>query len=312
MRPAGPCSVSSEIKLPAWLNGWTLDSQANEPGGACMETEAFYGPSGLFLEQVRPPSSRHWSLDGDIMTVGRDPSSVIYVDETSISRHHADLIRHGLSWSVVDAHSTNGTFVNGRRVSEAALQARDLIRLGQVEFVVRQSGLGPQNRQAETVSHEAGWPMTARLESDAASADIRIRDQHGQMINNAEKLYMYNVQQRENFLREVAATRTKARWLVWTGFLTFVVGFGLFAFADLSFLKEVSNAIQNGDQASPTTSPFGREVGGVPIGLIGWALGALGMMLLIVGIVLHIVATSRRRHVDREFPISPPWQGARP
>ena len=277
-----------------------------------METEAFYGPSGLFLEQVRPPSSRHWSFDGDIMTIGRDPSSVIHVDDTSISRHHADLIRHGLSWTIIDAHSTNGTFVNDRRVSETALQDRDRIRLGQVEFVVRQSGLAAQNRQAGTVSREGGWPMTSRSESGAASADIRIREQHGQMINNAEKLYLYNVQQRENFLREIAATRTKARWLVWTGFLAFVVGFGLFAFADLSFLKEISNSIQNGGEPSPTTSPFGREVGGVPIGLIGWALGALGMMLLIVGIVLHIVATSRRRRADREFPISPPWQSAGP
>jgi len=34
------------------------------------------------------------------------------------------------------------------------------------------------------------------------------------------------------------------------------------------------------------------------------------MMLLIVGIVLHIVSTSRRRRAYREFPVLPPWQGA--
>jgi hypothetical protein len=123
---------------------------------------------------------------------------------------------------------------------------------------------------------------------------------------------MYYVQQRENVLREVAGTKTKARWLVWTGFLAFVVGFGLFAFADLSFIKQVSSAIQNGGQAPQTASPFGREVGGVPIGLAGWALAAVGMLLLIIGIVLHIVATSRRKRVNRDFPPRPPWQGTGP
>jgi hypothetical protein len=90
------------------------------------------------------------------------------------------------------------------------------------------------------------------------------------------------------------------------------VGFGLFAYADLSFLKEISNAFQNGGQEPSMISPFGRDIGGIPIGLIGWALSAVGIILLIVGIVLHIVATSRRRRADRDFPVPPPWQGARP
>jgi hypothetical protein len=128
------------------------------------------------------------------------------------------------------------------------------------------------------------------------------------MINNAEYMYYsQQVQQRENFLREVAATKTKARWLAWTGFLMFVVGFGIFAAADLSFIKGISDAIQNGSQPSQMTSPFGREIGGIPFGLAGWALAALGLILLVVGIVLHIVAASRRRRAYSDFPVPPPW-----
>jgi hypothetical protein len=118
--------------------------------------------------------------------------------------------------------------------------------------------------------------------------------------------YNRYVQHRENFLREIAATKTKARWLVWTGFVAFVVGFGIFAAGILGFLKQAGSAVQTG---GGVTSPFGPDVGGVPSGLIGWALGALGMLLLVVGIVLHIVATSRRRRVDRELPVPPPWPG---
>ena len=174
--------------------------------------------------------------------------------------------------------------------------------------------------------------VRARLESGATVADEtntmsarpteaamvhQIDEQRAGVINNVDRdQYISHVQyvdqQRENFLREVAGTKTKARWLAWTGFLMFVVGFGIFAAADLSFIKGINDAIQNGGEPPPTISPFGREIGGVPFGLAGWALAALGSILLIVGIVLHIVATSRRRRAYRDFPMLPPWQGAGP
>ena len=60
------------------------------------------------------------------------------------------------------------------------------------------------------------------------------------------------------------------------------------------------------------TNPFGRSVDGIPSGLFGWTMGALGMVLIIGGTVLHIVATSRRKRVDRELSVSSPWLGAGP
>ncbi len=88
-----------------------------------------------------------------------------------------------------------------------------------------------------------------------------------------------------------------------------MVGFALFAAADLGFLKQVSTDIQTGS-TDPPVSPFGRDIAGIPSGLLGWALAALGMLLLVVGIVLHIVATSRRKRVERELPVPAPWPGS--
>lgn len=276
-----------------------------------MGTGVVYGPSGLFLEQARPPSLRQWPLDGEFMAIGRDPLSAVCIEDASISRHHADLIRHGLSWSIVDARSTNGTFVNDRRVNEAVLQVRDRIRLGQIEFVVGQSGLGLRDDQAQTVSLEAVRPPAG-----PAPADMRIIKPHAGTMHIAEQQHVYYVQQlqqRENFLREVAATKTKARWLAWTGFALFVVGFGTFAAADLSFIKSIIDATRSGGQPDPGISPFGKEIGGIPFGIIGWAAAALGVILLIVGIVLHVIATSRRRQAYRDFPVlTPSWPGNGP
>jgi pSer/pThr/pTyr-binding forkhead associated (FHA) protein len=283
--------------------------------GAFMETEDFYRPSGLFLEQARPLSSRHWPLDGDVLAIGRDPSSTICINDTSISRHHADLIRRGPSWFIVDARSTNGTFVNDQPVSESIVQASDRVRVGRVEFLVRGPAHGPGSGQAKTVTSEAVRPPVGgnpAKQAEPAAAGMNVRDWHAGVIYGSDHMeFNYLIQQRENFLREVAATKTKARWLAWTGFVTFLAGFGLFAYADLSFIKQISNSFQAGQEPS-TISPFGRNIAGVPIGLIGWAVGVLGMVLLIVGIVLHIVAASRRKRADRHFPVPGSWQGARP
>jgi hypothetical protein len=250
---------------------------------------------------------RRISLNGDYMVVGREPACDVRFDDPHVSRAHAALERRGDAVYVQDLGSSGGTFVNGVAADTAReLHVGDILTFATVTARVEPGGFACDD--TITVS---GTP------AGAASARYRIGQQHGEVINNVGR-NQYNshiqhiIQQRENFLREIAATKTKARWLVWTGFLAFVVGFGLFAAADLNFIKEVSNAIQSDNAPQPTTSPFGREVGGIPFGLAGWALAALGMMLLVVGIVLHIVATSRRRRVDRELPVPLAWQGAGP
>ena len=153
--------------------------------------------------------------------------------------------------------------------------------------------------------HRPGRRPTDRVRYDVDRQDAGVIKNVARDPYNA---YVHQVQQRENFLREIAATRTKARWLVWTGLALFVVGFGLFAASILRFMTQASHAVSSGN-VGPPVDPFGQEVGGIPSGLLGWAIAAVGMLLVVVGIVLHIVATSRRRRVDREQPVPyPMWQ----
>ena len=152
---------------------------------------------------------------------------------------------------------------------------------------------------------------TRALPAQASQAYYAIGRQDGEVINNIGR-DQYNayvqqvIQQRDDFLREIAATKSKARWVILAGFLLFVIGFGMFAAADLNFLKQVSQDAQSSNP-SPPTAPFGRDVAGITFGLLGWATAAVGMLLLITGIVLHGIATSRRKHVERDFPLPVPW-----
>ena len=248
---------------------------------------------------------RRIPLDRDYMVVGREQTCDVRFDDPHVSRTHAALQRRGNRVYVEDLGSSGGTFVNGAATTAAReLRAGDVLTIAYVTARLESGAVADE---------------TSTMPARPAQAAVvhQIDEQRAGVINNVDRdQYISHVQyvnqQRENFLREVAATKTKARWLAWTGFLMFVAGFGVFAAADLSFIKGISDAIQNGGEPSSTTSPFGREIGGVPFGLAGWALAALGMILLIVGIVLHIVVTSRRRRAYRDFPVLPPWQGAEP
>ena len=51
------------------------------------------------------------------------------------------------------------------------------------------------------------------------------------------------------------------------------------------------------EDAAAFDEVWGEEIGGIPIGLIGFAVAAIGSVIMIVGIALYIVAASRQRRV---------------
>lgn len=64
-----------------------------------------------------PRLNQVFELTKDVYTIGREAGNDIMIEDTQISRHHARLTRQGNSYVVEDLGSTNGAFVNGRRVS---------------------------------------------------------------------------------------------------------------------------------------------------------------------------------------------------
>ncbi len=62
--------------------------------------------------------------------IGRSEHNDISINNDFISRHHALLVRHGQSTFLMDLNSTNGTFVNGKRISNHVLVNNDIISVG--------------------------------------------------------------------------------------------------------------------------------------------------------------------------------------
>lgn len=74
------------------------------------------------------------TLAGGRLTLGRAPSCELVFDDDTVSRRHAGLrLREG-RWFIADLESSNGTWVNGRRVYDAEVRPGDEIRLGGARF----------------------------------------------------------------------------------------------------------------------------------------------------------------------------------
>ena len=67
---------------------------------------------------------------------GRDSENHFPINHATVSSHHCQLILTADGVLLRDVGSTNGTFVNGARVTQAVLQPGQTLRLGDVEFVV--------------------------------------------------------------------------------------------------------------------------------------------------------------------------------
>lgn len=283
-------------------------SSATVPRLVVLAPEAFRG--------------RQIELASDYLTVGREPTCDVRLDDPHVSRTHASLERRGGTVYVQDLGSSGGTFVNGNLAMSMELHQGDVVAFATVRARFEAAPLASAETQAMPAQSRqwAAAPAPGMAERPEPSptdfqqpgqARYDIGQQEAEVISNVGR-DQYNaqvqqvIQQRDSFMREIAGTKTKARWLVWLGLLLFVIGFAMFAAADLNMLKQISSDFSN-NTAAPPTDPFGHPILGIPSGLLGWAIGAIGGLMLVIGIVLHIVATSRRRRVERDYPLPVPW-----
>jgi pSer/pThr/pTyr-binding forkhead associated (FHA) protein len=89
------------------------------------------------LQSAKPDGGLTFRLrSGAIKTVGRAARADFIVDAALVSRLHCRITAGAENLEVVDLASTNGTYVNGKRVERAQLNVGDRLRVGRVELVV--------------------------------------------------------------------------------------------------------------------------------------------------------------------------------
>jgi ABC transport system ATP-binding/permease protein len=92
------------------------------------------------IQAILPGSGRLEKPPGSA-TIGRANDNDIVIQDVLASRHHAFLVQSPLGTEIRDAHSVNGTFVNGVRVGSAVLNEGDVITIGNVDLVFTDGNL---------------------------------------------------------------------------------------------------------------------------------------------------------------------------
>ena len=85
----------------------------------------------LHLVSGKKPG-RVFDLAQDRINIGRDLGNIICLDSSTVSLHHAILVRTGAHYRVRDLISTNGTYLNGQRTTGAELHNGDILRFGEI------------------------------------------------------------------------------------------------------------------------------------------------------------------------------------
>src|SRR5262245_52732927 len=85
-------------------------------------------------------AGRTQELSADKVTIGRVEDNTFQIAEPSVSSHHCEVFLRGSDVVVKDLDSTNGTFINGEKTTEAVLKPGQTLRLGQVEMKLETEG----------------------------------------------------------------------------------------------------------------------------------------------------------------------------
>ena len=105
------------------------------PGTVYVDRSAFGRHQGLFIVNQGANAGARYALDSDVVSLGRDPSSDIFLDDITVSRRHAEVERDGARYSIRDVGSLNGTYVNRKRIERGELSEGDEVQVGKFKLV---------------------------------------------------------------------------------------------------------------------------------------------------------------------------------
>ena len=88
-------------------------------------------------------TGRTYELKVEKTTIGRVDDNAFQIPEQSVSSHHCEVLLKGNDVVIKDLNSTNGTYINGEKISEQTLKPGQILRLGQVEIRLEGDGATP-------------------------------------------------------------------------------------------------------------------------------------------------------------------------
>jgi pSer/pThr/pTyr-binding forkhead associated (FHA) protein len=91
--------------------------------------------TGMLVVKRGPNAGSKFVLDASVTRAGRHPNSEIFLDDITVSRRHAEIVRDASGYRVRDVGSLNGTYLNRERIDEASIGNGDELQIGKFKLV---------------------------------------------------------------------------------------------------------------------------------------------------------------------------------
>ncbi len=96
------------------------------------------GGAALVIRSGGGRVGESFPLEGQRLSIGRRPDCDVFLDDVTVSRDHALLVRRSGAWFLDDLGSLNGTYVNRRRIESHRLQDADELQVGKYKLTFLQ------------------------------------------------------------------------------------------------------------------------------------------------------------------------------
>lgn len=111
-----------------------LESASGSPDEISLDLDDLPG-DGVLVVRAGPNAGSTFAVDKDLITAGRHPDSDIFLDDITVSRRHAEVVRTEGGLRVRDVGSLNGTYLNRERIEEGDLNDGDVVQVGKFKLV---------------------------------------------------------------------------------------------------------------------------------------------------------------------------------
>ena len=230
--------------------------------------------------------------------VGRADDADLRLPSPEVSARHAWLRRDERTTWVNDANSTNGTWINGRRLvsgRERELRHGDRLEFGPVTAVYRDPARS--GRDLRTQVRQRPVPGTSYGDVSAGTFNHAGRDVNNSYDQRQHHQYEFTTPEGEVF-NELATGRGAGRALMILGQLLSLAGFCIWIFVIFRFITAIPTSGPTAEFSPPEL--LGPPVfDGVPLGVVGFGMVILGGVVSYVGTVMAKSARERRKGRNR-------------
>jgi hypothetical protein len=115
---------------------YRIDDDTGELVPVDLDEVTARGPA-LVIRSGAGRAGESFPVDGERISIGRRPESDVFLDDITVSRDHAVLIKRGDEWYLDDCGSLNGTYVNRSRIDSQRLEDADEVQIGMYKLTFR-------------------------------------------------------------------------------------------------------------------------------------------------------------------------------